>query len=133
MKEAALKDKIRWRFNPPSAPHFGGIWEAGVKSLKTHIYRVVGLQILTYEEFLTILTQIESMLNSRPLTPLSPDPNDLRPLTPSHFLLLEAPISLPEDDLTNVAHSRLSRWQLIQQMVQHIWKRWSSEYLHTLT
>lgn len=58
-----------WHFIPPRSPHFGRLWEAGVKSVKTHLKRVVGNSLLTYEEFLTFLLQIEAMLNSRPLTP----------------------------------------------------------------
>ncbi|UYV80526.1 hypothetical protein LAZ67_19000472 [Cordylochernes scorpioides] len=56
-----------WKFNPPGAPYFGGLWEAGVKALKYHMRRIIGNQVLTYEEFWTLLVQIESCLNSRPL------------------------------------------------------------------
>lgn len=57
---------IKWHFNPPSAPHFGGLWEAGVKSTKSLILRSIGLHKLTAEEFMTLLTQVEATLNSRP-------------------------------------------------------------------
>ncbi|XP_027844862.2 uncharacterized protein LOC114125425 [Aphis gossypii] len=52
-----------WHFNPPAAPHFGGIWEAGIKSVKNHLKHVIGQQVLTYEEFLTLITRIEGILN----------------------------------------------------------------------
>ena len=58
---------IAWHFNPPSAPHFGGLWEAGVKSIKSHLKRTIGLSVLTFEELTTVLTQVEACLNSRPL------------------------------------------------------------------
>jgi len=74
-------DGVTWKFNPPSAPHFGGKWEAGVKSVQFHLRWVIGDSLLTYEE-LTTLLQIEAILNSRPLTPLSNDPSDLSALTP---------------------------------------------------
>ncbi|XP_030759214.1 uncharacterized protein LOC115884703, partial [Sitophilus oryzae] len=84
------------------APHFGGLWEAGVKSAKFHIKRVMKDVPLTYEEFLTILTQIEACLNSRPLYPLTNDPSDIQPLTPSHFLIGERITTIPEDDYTTI-------------------------------
>ena len=82
-----LKDGIEWRFNPPAAPHFGGLWEAAVKSTKYHLRRVVGEQHFTYEEMTTLLHQIEACLNSRPLQSMSDDPGDLNPLTTGHFLI----------------------------------------------
>jgi hypothetical protein len=74
-----------WHFNPPGAPHFGGLWEAAIKSTKTHLKKVVGAQVYTIEEMTTLVTRIEGVLNSRPLQPLSSDPNDLDALTPGLF------------------------------------------------
>lgn len=80
-------NRIVWKLNPPRSPHFGGHYEIFVKAFKTHLYRVIGKQLLTYEEFLTVTAQIECVINSRPLTPLSEDPSELSALTPSHFLM----------------------------------------------
>lgn len=131
--EAGTTLNIKWYFNPPSAPHFNGLAEAGVKSVKTHLSRVMGEQVLTYEEFNTLLIKIEAVLNSRPLSPISSDANDLLPITPGHFLILE-PLnsSVPDPDLTLLPPNRLSRWQLITQMHSHFWNRWKREYLHSL-
>lgn len=123
---------IRWHFIPPRSPHFGGIWEAGVKSMKHHMKRVVGETKLTYEEMTTFLAQTEAILNSRPLCPMSEDPNDLTVLTPSHFLISRSGVALPEPSYADEKVGRLSRWQHIQYMQQHFWKRWSGEYLHQL-
>ena len=79
-------EHIRWTFIPPAAPHFGGLWEAGVKSMKTHLKKVLGSITCTVEELSTILCQVEAVLNSRPLCALSNDPADLDTLTPMHFL-----------------------------------------------
>lgn len=125
-------DGTIWRTIPPRSPHFGGLWEAGVKSVKHHLRRVVGSQLLTYEEFSTVLAQIEAVLNSRPLCPLSDDPDDLDALTPGHFLIGGAPTAVPDLDVAEVPTNRLSRWQLTSQIVQHFWRRWHQEYLSTL-
>ncbi|GFW32025.1 integrase catalytic domain-containing protein [Trichonephila clavipes] len=62
---------IEWKFIPFRAPSFGGLWEASVQSIKYHLRRVVSGSNLTYEKFLTVCIQIEGILNSRPLCPLS--------------------------------------------------------------
>lgn len=129
---ALAKDRIQWRFNPPAAPNFGGLWEAAVKSVKHHLRRVIGDAKLTYEEMATLLSQIEACLNSRPLQALSDDPEDLAALTPGHFLIGEPLNAIPEPSLSETSTSRLSRWQLLQRMKDHFWDRWSQEYLHAL-
>ncbi|GFY08313.1 integrase catalytic domain-containing protein [Trichonephila clavipes] len=116
---------IYWKFLPPRAPNFGGLWEAGVKSFKFYLKKVVGNIRLTYEEFLTVIIQIEGMLNSRPLVPLSSDLDDLNVLTPSHFLIGRSITSIVEPDLTNLNENRLDNWQKITKIIQLIWKRWS--------
>ncbi|XP_046145696.1 uncharacterized protein LOC123989024 [Osmia bicornis bicornis] len=120
----------KWVFNPPGAPHFGGKWEAAVRSVKHHLWRTIGDTLLTFEELTTLLTQIEAILNFRPLCPLAEDPEDPSALTPGHFLIGDALTSVPEPSLTSLATSRLSRWQFIQQKVQHFWARWAAECLH---
>ncbi|XP_024884664.1 uncharacterized protein LOC112462839 [Temnothorax curvispinosus] len=127
---AAEREKIKWTFNLPSAPHFGGLWESGVKSFKTHLRRVVRDQVLTIEEFTTVLAQIETVLNSRPLCPVSTDLSDLE--VPGHFLTMEPLVSVPTHDVTSLPINRLSRWQLVQRIYQDFWKRWHQEYLTTL-
>lgn len=99
---------------PPSTPHFGGKWEAGVKSVKYHLQRVMGNILLTYEEFNTLLTQIEAVLNSRLLTALTENPEDLQALIPEHFLIGCTPTTIPEPSSECLNLSRLSRWQLIR-------------------
>lgn len=124
-----VNQSISWHMIPPSAPHFGGLWESAVKSAKKHLYRVIGDTRLTYEELYTVLTQVEACLNSRPLTPQSNDPNDLNPLTPGHFLTGGSLTALPQPDLGDLPRNRLNRYQHLQQMLQHFWQRWQKEYL----
>nr|XP_033323534.1 uncharacterized protein LOC117218909 [Megalopta genalis] len=124
---------IVWHCSPPRSPHFGGLWEAAVKSFKHHLIRTVGDTLLTYEQLNTYVVQIEGTLNSRPLTPLSSDPNDLQSLTPAHFLIGESFTSLPEHDFTTIVTNRLSLWQHIQRIKQHFWTRWHKQYLNELS
>jgi len=122
----------KWHFNPPAAPHFGGLWEATVKSTKYHLRRVIGTQLLTYEEMSTLSARIEGILNSRPLTALSTDPHDLCALSPGDFLIGQPLVAIPETDMTSTPTNRLNRWELIRHMYQSFWKRWSNEYLTSL-
>lgn len=87
---------------------------------------------LTYEEMATLLTQIEACLNSRPLSALSDDPEDISALTPGHFLIGSSLVALPEPTLQDLTSNRLSRWQHIQQMRDHFWNRWAQEYVQSL-
>ncbi|GFX07595.1 integrase catalytic domain-containing protein [Trichonephila clavipes] len=127
------EERVEWSFIPPRAPNHGGLWEAGVKAVKYHLRRVMGNLRFTYEEFLTILNQIEGVLNSRPLYPLSCDPGDFDALTPGHFLVGRPITATAEPSLTTeVSDNRLKVWQKQTKIVQHIWKRWSNNYLSTL-
>lgn len=130
--DALANENIQFKFIPPYAPHFGGLWEAGVKSCKYHLRRVVGMANLTYEEFSTVLSQIEAVLNSRPIYPMSSDPHDLLPLTPAHFLI-GRPLTAPAaPELRNVSGNSLTRFQRVEQIKQHFWQRWSTSYIAEL-
>lgn len=124
--------QIQWHFIPPRSPHFGGLWEAGVKSLKHHLNRTVGNALLTFEELYTVLTQIEACLNSRPLQPLTEDCNDFSALTPGHFLIGSELLAPPQEDYLNVPTNRLQKWRRLAQMYQQFWNRWSTEYLNNV-
>jgi hypothetical protein len=90
-----------WKFIPPHGPHFGGLWEAAVKSMKYHL-RTLGSHIATYVEFCTLLTEIVACLNSRTLCTLSSDPFNPTHFPPGHFLIGEPLTQLPSVDYTNV-------------------------------
>lgn len=122
---------VNWHFISPYSPHFGGLWEAAVKLTKNHLQRACKTSILNFEELTTLLCQIEACLNSRPLTPLSSDPSDVRALTPGHFIIGVPLLEVPEPvESTNLSLS--SRWTLIQRAKQEFWKRWTRDYLHHL-
>lgn len=132
IKSFCAAEGIEWKFIPPRAPNFGGIWEAGIKSVKHHMKRVLGTKIPTYEEMLTLLKQIEGCLNSRPISPMSTDPDDTSPLTPGHFLIGGPIIALPDKNVSETPANRLTRFEEIQKTVQLFWKRWRAEYLNNL-
>lgn len=126
------KHNIICKRSLPLGSHFGGIWEANIKSIKSLLFRVIGKQILTYEEMLTVLNQVEAVLNSRPLYVLSSDPSEPTALTPSHFLCTKPLAFLPAADVSGERASLLSRHALMDSLVQTFWKRFKSEYLHNL-
>lgn len=125
-------DGTQWHFIPAYSPNFGGLWEAGVKSMKFHLKRIMNTN-LTYEEMTTVLCQVEACLNSRPICPLiETDLNNLDVLTPGHFLIGESPITIPSPSLKDISQSSLSRWQHCQRVLSNFWHRWQCEYLSRL-
>ena len=100
--------------------------------MKIHLRRIVSTHKLTFEEFTTILTQIESCLNSRPLVPLQCDEDGIEALTPGHFLIGKPPESIPDPAFFYRALSLLRHWHLCQALVRHFWQRWSTEYISSL-
>ena len=115
-----------------SSPHFGGLWEAGVKSVKTHLKKIAGNASLTYKELLTLLIQIEAVLNSRPLCPISNDPNNYTALTPGHFIIGESILSPNEPQYLLKPNHVLKRWQYVQKLKQQIVNEYKEEYLKRL-
>ncbi|GFV64367.1 uncharacterized protein TNCV_2502851 [Trichonephila clavipes] len=94
--------------------------------------RAIGNLHFTFEEFETIMIQVEGLLNSRPLTLLSSDADNFDVFTPGHFLIGRPITSIPEPHLIDVNENRLSRWEKITKVVQRTWKKWKSDYLNTL-
>jgi len=88
--------------------------------MKLHLRRVVGNAKLTVEELYTLLCQVEAVLNSRPMCPLSNNPGKPQVLTPGHFFIGTSLLALPDHNLVDLASNRLSRWLHVQQMVQRL-------------
>ena len=125
--------QITWHNTPPRTPHFGGLWEGAVKSMKKHLHRIAGSTPLTFEEMSTILCQIEACLNSRPLLPdTSHNQDGLQTLTSGHFLVYGQPFSLQADPRMSDDLHLLKKWNLCKAIVSQFWRRWTTEYLHTL-
>ncbi|XP_062535733.1 uncharacterized protein LOC134204935 [Armigeres subalbatus] len=113
--ECSLK-RIQWYFIPPRAPSFDGLWEAAVKTAKTSLVKTLGSTQLSYEDFATILTQIEANMNSRPLTSLSG----------RYVATKSAGARLHQVSPSN----RLQHYHELQKLVQQHWDRWRKEYLY---
>lgn len=100
--------------------------------MKYHLRRIVGSAHLTFKDVQTLLCQIQSSLNSRPICSLTDDVEDLNILTPGHFIVGKSPTTLPEESLLDINENRLTKLQRTQQMFQNFWKHWSIEYLSNL-
>ncbi|XP_028269841.1 uncharacterized protein LOC114441235 [Parambassis ranga] len=132
LKNALLKDGVKWLFNPPFGAHYGGVWERLIGPVKRILYSVLKEQQLDDETLQTALCEAEAIMNDRPLTTVSSDPNDLEPLTPNHLLQLKnKPIMPPGLFHKNDLYSR-RRWRQAQYLADLFWRRWTREYLSFL-
>ena len=86
---------IQWIFNPPAGPHFSGIWERQVTLVQKVLKSVLLEQTIDDECLQTVLCEVEAIINDRPITASSDDPNDVEPLTPNHLVLLKKQPLLP--------------------------------------
>ena len=121
---------INWHFKIPGALHL--ILEARIKFTELHLKCDIDKTKLICEEIKTLLTQKERCLNSRPLTNLFNDPNALTTrtaLTYGHFLISRTLTSIHEPNYLDCNNSYLNGLQLIQKILQQLWKCWHSEYL----
>ena len=125
----AKQRRVVWQFNPPGALHFGGIWERLVRSCKKSMIAILGSRRLTLPVLTTTMCLVEQTLNSRPLTPVSDDPEDLEALTPNHFLLGRPAISEPLfPDASRYLNCR-KLYKVSQAYHEMIWGRWARDYL----
>lgn len=86
---------VTWCFNPPAGSHFGGIWERMIRMVRGILNSVLRQQLLDDDGLHTATCEAEAILNDRPITKLSDDPNDLEPLAPNHILLMKGKPALP--------------------------------------
>lgn len=93
---------VEWKFIPSRAPWYGGWWERLIGLNKTSLLKVFGRSKINMDTLHNIVTEIEAMLNDRPLIYILTDPHDLQPLTPFHLLYGRRLTSLPYTDETDV-------------------------------
>ena len=127
-----LQLEIKWRFNPPYASHMGGAWERMIRSVRRILNALTQMQTLTEECLVTLMTEVEGILNSRPLVPLTLHDSEEEPLTPNHLLLLRGNPNLPPGTFdTNSCYTR-RRWAQVQFLANQFWRRWAKEFLPNL-
>ena len=119
---------VSWIFNVERAPWWGGFWERVVGMTKSALRRTLGRSLLKWEELETVLCSIEAAINARPLTAVTDDPEDVRPLRPSDFLHYPLPPTEGTEDGVHLQRRR--RYQ--DTLLSHLWSRWQKEYLRNL-
>ena len=108
-----LMKKISWKFNPPTASHMGGIWERHIRNVRKVLDGILTTQVLEDERLETLFCEVESIVNGRPITPVSSDPTDAEALTPNHLLLLRTGSGAA--DLGTVKEAQYGRrWRHVQ-------------------
>ncbi|CAL8125361.1 unnamed protein product [Orchesella dallaii] len=124
---------VSWQFIPPSSPHMGGAWERMVKSVKSALSNLLKEKHPRDQTLLTALKAVENIVNSRPLTYVSTDPDDPESLTPNHFLRGGSdcgpsfPVTLDDSD-----EFGRKQWKIAQLLANQFWDRWTKEYLPEL-
>ncbi len=130
----AANNNMQWHHIPPRAPHFGGLWEAAVKAMKIALQKIAAPHPMTWPELYTLLTEVECVLNSRPIAPLRADDlQESNTLTPGHFLIGRPLKALPSRRPSSGKLSLLKRWNLVERLQADIWRYWSSAYLSSCT
>ena len=125
------ENKISWQYITERAPHRGAFYERINRSLKEPLKKILGKAKLRYSELYTILTDIESVLNQRPLTYLGSDPKNPQPITPAHLAFGRALRTVP--DIPGAKHVNITRrYRHLQTLLKHFWGRWVKEYLPSL-
>ncbi len=115
------RPEIKWQFNPPYAPHYGGLFERLIKAAKEALHHALPSHLaLTEEQFQTALASVEAILNARPLAYVSGDFNDIAPLTPNHFLYGSASQPLFDDLFSHYTTANLAtRWHVVQKATKN--------------
>ena len=122
----------QWKFQTPKASHASEGWERLIRSVRAALRAIIGANLVEEEVLATLLTEVESILNSRPLCPVSDDINDYESLTPNHLLLQRAVQTLPPGCFVKEDIYARKKWRQTHILADHFWKRWLKEYVPSL-
>ena len=117
IRENILQRNIEWSFNPPLGPHYGGVWEHCIRTTRKILQALLREQIINNESLTTLLREVESIMNGRPVTTVSSDPWDQGPLTPNNLLLLRSESPIPPGLLRKEDLLSHRRWRQVQYLV----------------
>ena len=109
-----LRRQIEWHFNPPSASHFGEVWERLIRSTRRILSALTSQQVVSDDTLTTLMVEVESVMNSRPLTPILLVPKGGLPLTPNHLLLLRNCDEIFGDNFSKTDCYSKRRWRQVQ-------------------
>ena len=130
--ESLLQRNIKWIFNPPASSHQGGVWERCIRTVRKVMKSLMREQVTDDEGLSTLMCEVESIVNGRPITKVSDDPRDLEALTPHHLLLLNPRSSIPPGKFMKEDNYVQRRWRQVQYLADVFWRRWIREYLPSL-
>ncbi len=122
------KPEIKWRFNPPYASHYGGVFERLIGAVKAALHHAIPTHAsLTLEQLLTAFAVVEGILNTRPLAYISSHDADIAPLTPNHFLAGGSSRPWITFLETKEGGKLARRWDELQKTLHLFWKRFDKE------
>ena len=127
-----LKRQVSWKFNPPHASEFGGVWEREIRTVRKIFEALLVQQTITEETLQTLFCEVEAIMNSKPLTYVSPDYRDPKPLTPNDLLLLTSAAPVPHYVTRGEDLYARKRWRQASYLADVFWCRWKKEYISLL-
>ena len=125
-----------WKFNPPHASHFGGVWERQIGTIR-RVLDVMLLKIgaaqLDDELLLMLMAEVSSIVNNRPITAVSADTDNPVPLSPSMLLTMkQKPLLSPPGVFVREDLYTRKRWRRVQYLAEQFWLRSKREFLQNL-
>ncbi|XP_060084986.1 uncharacterized protein LOC132564348 [Ylistrum balloti] len=130
-----LEHRVVWKFNPPHASNMGGAWERMiglVRRILDSMLREVQGKPLTHDVLCTLMAEVCAIINSRPITPVSSDPDSPSILSPNTLLTQKVKQDVAPFEELQLQDMYKSQWKQVQVLANQFWKRWRGQYLQNL-